>query len=71
MAAKGDELAPFLVEDIDGLAECADKEEKQAGFGAYGYVFKVKVNGVERIAKKIHSAYVNEVNPSLRHNVQV
>ena len=65
MAAKGDELAPFLVED----AECADKEEKQAGFGAYGYVFKVKVNGVERIAKKIHSAYVNEVNPEEKQGI--
>ena len=65
MAAKvkgSDELAPFLIKSVKGLEECADKEEKQAGFGAYGFVFKVNVNGVERIAKRIHSAYVKRVS---------
>ena len=72
MAAKGDadELAPFLIRDVEGLTEdCADKEEKRAGFGAYGYVFKVNVKGVERIAKKIHSAYVNQVNPEEKRGI--
>ena len=62
MTAKGDKLAPFLIENVKGLEECADKEEKQAGFGAYGFVFKVNVNGVERVAKRIHSAYVKRVS---------
>ena len=70
MAVKGgDELAPFLIKNVEGLEESADKEEKQAGHGAYGYVFKVNVNGVERIAKKIHSAYVNQVNPEEKQGI--
>ena len=64
-----DKLAPFLIKNVKGLKECADKEEKQAGHGAYGYVFKVNVNGVERIAKKIHSAYVNQVNPEEKQGI--
>ena len=56
-----DELAPYVIRDVEGI-EDAVKEEKQAGKGAYGYVFKVKVGGVERIAKKLHSAYVNQVS---------
>ena len=69
MAAEGDELAPFLIRNVEGLAECADKEEKPVGRGSYGYVFKVNVNGVERIAKKIHSIYVNQVNPEERQGI--
>ena len=69
MAAKGDadELVPFLIRDVVGLT--ADKEEKREGFGAYGYVFKVNVKGVERIAKKIHSIYVNQVNPEEKQGI--
>ena len=69
MAARGDELAPFLIRDVKGLEESAKKEEAQAGRGSYGYVFKVNVKGVERIAKKIHSAYVNQVNPEEKQSV--
>ena len=72
MAAKvkgGDELAPFLIKNVKGLEESADKEEKQAGHGAYGFVFKVNVNDVERIAKKIHSTYVNQVNPEEKQGI--
>ena len=73
MAAKvkgGDELAPFLIKSVKGLEECADKEEKQAGHGAYGYVFRVKVNGVERIAKKIHKAFVKKVSATEKQGIR-
>ena len=62
------ELAPFLIKNVEGL-ENADKEERQAGVGAYGYVFKVKVGGVERMAKKLHSAYVKQVSPEERQAI--
>lgn len=65
----GDELAPFLIENVVGLEKNAQKEEKQVGFGAYGYVFKVKVGGVERMAKKLHCAYVNKVTSKERNAI--
>ena len=64
-----DELAPFLIRDVKGLEESAKKEEAQAGRGSYGYVFKVHLNGVERIAKKIDSIYVNQVNPEEKQGI--
>ena len=69
MAANIDELAPFLIRDVAGLEESAKKEEALAGSGSYWYVFKVNVNGVERIAKKIHSIYVNQVNPEEKRGI--
>ena len=69
MAANVDELASFLIRDVEGLEESAKKEEALAGSGSYGYVFKVNVNGVERIAKKIHSIYVNQVNPEEKQGI--
>ena len=63
MAAKAaqDDLAPLLLRGVNTreLEECA---KKAAGSGAYGYVFKFTVNGVQRIAKKIHGALVNGVS---------
>ena len=56
-----DELSACLIEE-QVIDECAEREEKQAGHGAYGFVFKVTVQGVERIGKKLHSAYVNNVS---------
>ena len=56
-----DELSPFLIEEAE-IDECAEREEKQALRGAYGFVFKVTVQGVERIGKKLHSLYVNNVS---------
>ena len=63
-----DELAPFLVRDVEGLKEGAEREEKKAGAGANGYVFKVKVRGVDRITKKLHSAYVNQAEVSVKRD---
>ena len=61
MAERNDELSAFLIKQT-GIDECAEREEKQALRGAYGFVFKVTVQGVERIGKKLHSAYVNNVS---------
>ncbi len=63
MAAK-DELSPFKLE-VEGLEEAAEREEKQAMKGSYGYVFKVTVGGVECIAKKLHGAFVSQSRVSL------
>ena len=56
-----DELSAFLIEEAE-IDERAEKEEKQASRGSYGFVFKVTVQEVERIGKKLHSAYVNNVS---------
>ena len=45
---------------VEGLEEGAVKEERRAGAGSFGYVFEVTVGGVQRIAKKLHSLYVNQ-----------
>ncbi len=54
-----DELYPYLVHDADGVEEGAEKEEKQLGAGSFGYIFKVRVGGVERIAKRLHKAFID------------
>ena len=69
MAAEGDKLAPFVIREVEGLAESARREESRIGSGAYGYVFKINVNGVERIAKKVHGAYVNQVSVAEKQGI--
>ena len=56
-----DALAPFLLGEVKDseLDECA---KNATGQGAYGYVFKFTVNGVQRIAKKVHGTFVNGVS---------
>ncbi len=54
-----DELYPFML-DVEGIEEAAEREEKRAGSGSFGYVFKVTVGGAECIAKKLHSAFVSK-----------
>ena len=61
MAEGFDELSAFLIGE-KGIDVCAKREETQAVRGSYGFVFKVTVQGVERIGKKLHSAYVNNVS---------
>ena len=67
--ADDDELAAFLVRGIEGLEESAEREATRVGSGAYGYVFKIKVNGVERIAKKVHGNLVNQVSAREKRSV--
>ena len=66
MAEGVDELSPWLIGGTE-IDECAEKEEKQAGRGAYGFVFKVTVQGVERVGKKLHSS-LNVSGSKMRSN---
>ena len=61
-----DELFPYLIRDARGIEEGAEKEEKRQGTGAYGFVYKVKVDGVDCIAKKLHKAYVDRQRVSAK-----
>ena len=61
MAEGVDELSPWLIGGTE-IDECAEREETQAVRGAYGFVFKVTVQGVERIGKKLHSLFINKVS---------
>ena len=55
MAAIADELAPFVLPNVRGLASGDHK-----GSGAYGAVYEVTVNDVRCIAKRLHDILVNE-----------
>jgi serine/threonine protein kinase len=68
--AQPDELSSFLL-DVKGLDGAAQEEERRAGTGAYGYVFKVSVGGVERIAKKLHSSFVDASRVSVRERESI
>ena len=61
-----DELSLYQIRDIVGLEEGAEKEERRTGAGSYGYVFHVSVGGVQRIAKKLHSNFVNPSQVSVQ-----
>ena len=50
-----DELAPFILRDVEGL-ESGEKK----GAGAYGAVFEVTVRGVPCIAKRLHDILVDQ-----------
>jgi serine/threonine protein kinase len=63
-------LSPFLL-NVEGLDGAAQVEERRAGTGAYGYVFKVSVRGVERIAKKLHSSFVDASRVSVRERESI
>ena len=66
-----DELSPSLLKDVQELEEAAEKKEKEAMKGSYGYVFKVTVEGVDCIAKKLHSAFVNQSRVSLEERESI
>ena len=62
MTECADELSAHLIEETM-IEECAKREEQGiSGRCAYGFVFKVTVQGVERIGKKLHSFFINEVS---------
>ena len=68
-AIVGDELAPYFLRNVEGIEEAADKEERRLGSGSYGYVFKVIVDGMECIAKRLHSAMTVSVSLQQRQAV--
>ena len=55
-----DELAPFVLTNVEGLKEDSD----EAGHGAYGVIYNVTVNGLKYVAKRLHKALVDEVQNS-------
>ncbi len=64
------ELSPYRI-NVDAaeggrIEEGALNEEKKLEAGAYGYVYKVVVGGVERIAKKLHKHFTNRSEVSAR-----
>ena len=66
-----DELSSRMLEDVEGLEEAAKREERYVGCGSYGYVFKVKVRGMECIAKKLHIVYMNQSNVSVKERKSI
>ena len=69
MARLDCELSPYMLKDVKGLEKAAEREEMQAMKGSYGYVFKVTVQGVECVAKKLHSAFVSNVSLQERQSI--
>ena len=66
MAAIADELAPFVLPNVRGLAS-----GDQKGSGAYGAVYEVIVNDVRCIAKRLHDILISpDVSPRERALVQ-
>ena len=62
--AENDELAPYVVEQVDGLKDCLKIDgEQAAGKGAYGAVYKVSVRGFPCIAKRLHEMLVSSHIP--------
>ena len=59
-----DDLTPFVLENVKGL----DSEMK--GSGAYGAVYEVTVNGVTRIAKRLHDILVIQISRQERTSIQ-
>lgn len=54
-----DALKPFIIQEVEGL----DGEDfRPEGQGAYGVVFKVKVEGLPCIAKRMHEILVSRVS---------
>ena len=50
-----DDLAPYVIKHLGGL-----KLREDIGAGSYGVVCEVKVNGLPRIAKRLHDVLTNE-----------
>ena len=66
--ASGDELAPFVLANVEGLHDSSQEREK--GAGAYGVVYKVSVNGMPCIAKRLHAILTREVSRQEKDSVQ-
>ena len=63
-----DELAQFEIKQVD-LNELTD--ENCVGRGSYGAAFRVKIDGVPRIAKRIHNILLSsDVSSSAKRSIQ-
>ena len=63
-----DELAPFVLTNVEGLHDSSQEREK--GSGAYGVVYKVSVNGMPCIAKRLHAILTTGVSVRERDSIQ-
>ena len=62
-----DALNPFVIKEVEGLNKANNGEDvPPEGQGAYGVVFKVEVEGLPCIAKRMHEMLVNRVSTEER-----
>ena len=59
-----DKLEAYLLPNVEGLEE-GDKDVDELDSGAYGIVFKVSVNGLPCMAKKIHRILSSKAVPEV------
>ena len=62
------DLAPYVLTNVEGLEEAAKKIEE--GHGAFGVVYKVTVNGLPCMAKRLHEILVKEVSKQERTTIE-
>ena len=60
-ALKKDDLAPFVLKDVNGL-----EQGEERGSGAYGFVRMVTVGGAKCIAKRVHGILHDKEVPPLQ-----
>ena len=65
MATRNEVNLDALVVQVEGL----DLDENTAGSGAYGFVFRVTVDGKDCVAKKIHKILLKEQSFQQRENI--
>ncbi len=62
-------MAEVKLDDLVVQVEGLDQDENKAGSGAYGYVFRVTVNGRLCIAKKLHNILLQEPSHGQKKNI--
>ena len=64
-----DELAPYVLAKVEGLEE-GEKDVEELDSGAYGIVFKVTVNKLPCMAKRLHKVLIKGVSVQGRASIQ-
>ena len=64
-----DELAPYVLAKVEGLEE-GEKDVEELDSGAYGIVFKVTVNKLPCMAKRLHKVLIKGVSARERASIQ-
>ena len=64
-----DELAPYVLANVEGLEE-GDKDVDELDSGAYGIVFKVTVNKLPCMAKRLHEVLIKGVSARERTSMR-
>lgn len=66
-----DALKPFVIKEVEGLGDGAAADFRPEGHGAYGVVFKVKVEGLPCIAKRMHEILVDRASTKEQNDLLV